>query len=48
MTPAGAADHWRRVEELLGAALERDASEREAYLDAACEGDVELRRESRR
>ena len=45
MTPDGAADHWRRVEQLLGAALEHDASEREAFLDVACEGDVELRRE---
>ena len=45
MTSDRAAERWRRAEELLGAALERDASARAAYLDAACGADVELRRE---
>ena len=44
-SPSGTADRWRRVEALLDAALERDASEREAFLDAACAGDSELRGE---
>ena len=45
MTHGGAAGRWQRVEELLGAALERDAAEREEFLDEACAGDPELRRE---
>ena len=38
-------DRWSRVEALYHAARERDASARVAFLDAACGGDVELRRE---
>ena len=38
---------WPRVEELYHAALERPAAEREAFLDGACGGDEELRREVR-
>lgn len=38
-------DRWRRIEELLSAALERDASGRDVFLAAACTGDPELRRE---
>jgi serine/threonine-protein kinase len=45
MSPGGTADRWHRVEELLGVALGRDASERDAFLDAACEGDANLRSE---
>ena len=45
MTSGGTADRWHRVEKVLGAALERDASKREEFLDTACEGDPELRRE---
>ena len=45
MTADGPANRWRRVEQLLAAALERDPSERGAFLDAACAGDAELRRE---
>jgi Tol biopolymer transport system component/predicted Ser/Thr protein kinase len=41
MTP----EQWRRIEGLYHAALERDAAERAAFLDAACGGDEELRGE---
>src|SRR6476620_10304749 len=40
-----APDRWSRVEALYHAARERDAGERAAFLDAACLGDAELRRE---
>ena len=36
---------WTRVEELYHAALGKPAAEREAFLDQACAGDDELRRE---
>ena len=36
---------WRRVEGILESADERQGSEREAFLAAACDGDEELRRE---
>jgi eukaryotic-like serine/threonine-protein kinase len=36
---------WQKVERLCHAALEREASQRAAYLAQACEGDDELRRE---
>ena len=45
MTSGPPSDRWRRVEALFGAALERDASERDGFLDAACPDDPELRRE---
>jgi len=38
-------DRWARVEELCQAALERDERQQEAFLDAACREDPELRRE---
>jgi non-specific serine/threonine protein kinase len=38
-------DRWQRVKELLGAALERPAEARGAYLREACDGDDGLRRE---
>jgi hypothetical protein len=38
-------DRWRRMKELMGAALERPPSLREAFLHAACGGDESLRRE---
>ena len=38
-------DRWRRVEELYHAVHARPADEQEAFLDEACAGDVELRRE---
>jgi tetratricopeptide (TPR) repeat protein/tRNA A-37 threonylcarbamoyl transferase component Bud32 len=41
MTP----ERWQRVERLYHAALERDAGSRPAFLDQACAGDLELRRE---
>jgi eukaryotic-like serine/threonine-protein kinase len=39
-----APEHMSKVEELYHAALKRDPAERGAFLDAVCEGDVELRR----
>jgi serine/threonine protein kinase/Tfp pilus assembly protein PilF len=41
MTP----EHWQQVKDLLQAALERESSQRAAFLDEACAGDDELRRE---
>lgn len=38
-------DRWREIERLFHEALERPAAERTAFLDAACAGDEELRRE---
>jgi len=36
-------DRWRKIEELFHAALERDESERTAFLTQACSGDGDLR-----
>jgi len=41
MTP----ERWQRIEGLLHAALERQSAERGAFLDEACAGDNELRKE---
>jgi Tol biopolymer transport system component len=38
-------DRWRRIDELCHAALERDASDRPAFLATACAGDQALRAE---
>ncbi len=38
-------DRWQRIERLYHAALERDATERAAFLDQACDGDDALRSE---
>ena len=38
-------ERWRQVDEVFGAALEREPAERAAFLDAACAGDDGLRRE---
>ena len=38
-------ERWRQVDEILGAALEREGSERSAFLDEACAGDAALRYE---
>lgn len=43
--PGAASDRWRRVGELLDAALERDPLTRDAFLDAACADDPALRGE---
>ena len=39
------AEHWKRVKEILGEALDRPLTERVAYLDEACEDDHRLRLE---
>ncbi len=39
------AERWQQVERLYHAALEREPDERAAFLDEACAGDEELRRE---
>ena len=36
---------WQRAKEVFGAALERGPASRGAFLDEACAGDAELRRE---
>jgi serine/threonine protein kinase/Tol biopolymer transport system component len=41
MTP----ERWQHIEKLYYAALERDATERAGFLDGACGGDEEVRRE---
>src|SRR6185369_5299035 len=38
-------ERWRQVEELLAAALDREPTARERFLDAACAGDSDLLRE---
>jgi serine/threonine protein kinase len=38
-------ERWRRIQDLCHAALEHDATERDRFLAAACEGDDDLRRE---
>jgi len=40
-----ASERWRRTKELFEAALDRPGAERSAWLDGACGGDPELRRE---
>jgi serine/threonine protein kinase len=42
MTP----ERWQRVEQVLQAALDRSPRERSAFLDEACAGDDDLRRET--
>ena len=39
------ADRWRRINELFHAALEREPTARDAFLDTACAGDAALRNE---
>jgi len=41
----GKADQWARIKEIVGAALDRNPTERPAFLDQACAQDVELRAE---
>ena len=41
MTP----ERWKQLDELLGAALDCPVSERASFLERACSGDEELRRE---
>ena len=43
--PEMPADRWRQVERLYNEAMDRDAADRDAFLDGACAGDTELRRE---
>src|SRR5260370_5840904 len=38
-------ERWQQIDQVLEAALERNRSERAAFLDQACAGDEELRRE---
>ena len=38
-------DHWSKIKEIVGAALEKEPSERSAFLDSACSLDEPLRRE---
>ena len=36
---------WKQIDEIFHAALEREPEERGAYLDEACAGDQDLRKE---
>ena len=38
-------EQWEQIERLYHSALERELGERESFLDRACAGDDELRRE---
>src|SRR5262245_41537138 len=38
-------ERWKQIEKIYDAALELDASRRASFLDQACEGDEELRKE---
>ena len=38
-------ERWREIERLYHAALEHEASQRSAFLEEACAGDLSLRRE---
>jgi non-specific serine/threonine protein kinase len=38
-------ERWQRIQELYYAALEREPGERSAFLDVACDGEAEVRRE---
>jgi serine/threonine protein kinase len=38
-------EHWEKIKEIVGAALDREPSERSAFLDAACSKDDALRAE---
>ena len=38
-------EQWERIKQIFASALERDPSSRAAFLDGACAGDAELRRE---
>jgi hypothetical protein len=38
-------ERWKKVEQIYNSALERKTDQRQAYLDGACAGDRELRRE---
>jgi hypothetical protein len=38
-------ERWQQIDQVLEAALERDRNEWAAFLDQACAGDEELRRE---
>lgn len=40
MTP----ERWQRIEEIFYAAVEREPAERMGFLDQACEGDSDLRK----
>lgn len=45
MSPVHSPEHWRRIEAVFTAALDREAGDRAAFLDVACEGDPALRAE---
>jgi serine/threonine protein kinase len=38
-------ERWQRLKEIFDAALDKDAAERSAFLDKACQSDADLRRE---
>jgi hypothetical protein len=38
-------ERWRQIEQMCQEALDRESAERAAFLDRACAGDADLRRE---
>ena len=38
-------ERWKKIEQIYSAALEHKLDQRQPYLDGACGGDAELRRE---
>ncbi len=40
-------EHWEKIKEIVGEALERDPSHRTAFLNEVCSGDDQLRAERR-
>jgi hypothetical protein len=38
-------DRWQKIDEIFHAALQYKSDERKAFIDEACQGDDELRRE---
>jgi serine/threonine-protein kinase len=46
MTAHAGGAHWKKLEDIFHAALELEPSQRTAYLDAACAGDLSLRNEA--
>ncbi len=41
-------ERWQRIDALVSAALERPEEERASFLERACEGDEELRKQVQR
>ncbi len=38
-------ERWQQIDQILDGALQREGSQRKAFLDEACSGDASLRKE---